>query len=501
MKTGQIKIGPSFFAKSKNDYSDWRFAIAREFIQNSIDAKANHIDIYIKNNDNNTTVVVSDNGKGMSEEILSEKLLAIGESSKDFSDTVGGFGVAKLILYFTHESYMIRTNNLRVRGSGAAYTIEEASFHQGTESTIVINGDEEYGLLKAFRDIIDMTQWSGVFTLNGEKVYGRLRKGSFRKELDWCKIYTNKTFVNRLIVRIGGIVMFSRYVQSDDRCVVIELTGNSGELLQSSRDSLKSEYRRELDELIRKITVDKKSAFRSDRTYYTHYEGDKLVNKNLNALPEIQKMQEELAAMANDVPNIFENMVDEGITVATDKAPVLSQVAARIASNEASDIINHIKIVNSFKHDFVIRNDAAMQIPDYYKPGSFSTYSDKLVRSWVNLIMECYHTFGHVEPFSVGFCFDDDDDIWAICEKTSEYGRVYYINPAKVKCTATNSRVFAKRWGFTPNMKYHLIVTAVHEFVHGGFGRTYHDEIFVQKSDECMAVVMKNIKRFRACFV
>jgi hypothetical protein len=61
-------------------------------------------------------------------------------------------------------------------------------------------------------------------------------------------------------------------------------------------------------------------------------------------------------------------------------------------------------------------------------------------------------------------------------------------------------RVLKKRWGFTWTLKYQLIVTAIHEYVHS-LGISGHDERFVGKSDELMAVVLQNLPRFRKCFV
>jgi hypothetical protein len=39
MEKRQVKIGPEFFAKAKNDYANWKWAIIREFMQNSMDAR------------------------------------------------------------------------------------------------------------------------------------------------------------------------------------------------------------------------------------------------------------------------------------------------------------------------------------------------------------------------------------------------------------------------------------------------------------------------------
>ncbi len=515
MRHGQVKIGPNFFAKVKNDYSNWKFAIPREFIQNSIDAGASIINISVKLQGGDTIISVDDNGRGMNEDTLCGKLLAIGESGKDFVGSVGGFGAAKLILYFTHKEYEIHTGNMLVKGSGADYTLETVEKRVGTRSTVTLaGGADDVGddLFTYFANIIDMTQWHGKFILNGEERHGKLRKGTLRKELEWANIYTNKSYGDRMIVRIGGIVMFHRYVDADGKCVIIELTNDSGTCLQSSRDCLKHQYQSQLEEFVRMLTVDKRSAFRADTTYYEHFDGEKLANKDDSEVPAMVELANELAEMLDDAPpqkvkadvmvggdtpisdvtDAGEDSGDYDNVQSVDHAPVL---AAKVM---AAPTRFHVDVRKTFKHDFIIKNNAQMQVPDHCRPGSFSSYSDKLVKCWAALILETYRTFGKCEPFSVGFIFEEGN-VLAEFHKTSDYGRVFYISPMKVSRTSTDVRVFKKRWGFTWSMKYRLIVTAVHEYVHS-CGYMGHDEAFNGKSDECMEVVLKNIANFRKCF-
>ena len=65
-----ITVGPEFFAKAKNDYSDWRWAIVREFMQNSIDCGSSRIDAELGHDGANTRLVITNNGDPMSEQIL-----------------------------------------------------------------------------------------------------------------------------------------------------------------------------------------------------------------------------------------------------------------------------------------------------------------------------------------------------------------------------------------------------------------------------------------------
>ena len=173
-----VQIGPEFFQKSKNDYNDWRWAIIREFVQNGIDApNSSAISIKIERDGENTRLTVSNNGAPMDEDTLVNKLLALGASGKDGINTTGGFGKAKEILYFAHLEYEIVTGNLRVKGSGAGYDLEHMNMTwNGTVSEVLIEGDHVEELNRIAYSYIFMTQWSGVFDLNGEMQQGKFRR-------------------------------------------------------------------------------------------------------------------------------------------------------------------------------------------------------------------------------------------------------------------------------------------------------------------------------------
>jgi hypothetical protein len=42
--TRQVQVPHTYFQKAKSEYSDWRWAMIREFIQNAYDAHATTID-------------------------------------------------------------------------------------------------------------------------------------------------------------------------------------------------------------------------------------------------------------------------------------------------------------------------------------------------------------------------------------------------------------------------------------------------------------------------
>lgn len=138
MQLQDVKTPKEFYIKERNQsYSDWMIAFWREFFQNSVDAGANNIAISITtektrgsfNQDADseadvTRIVFDDDGVGMDEKTLSEVYFAIGKSTKDGgTDSVGGFGRARLMTCFSQKRYSILTRDSFVMGDGPQYVL------------------------------------------------------------------------------------------------------------------------------------------------------------------------------------------------------------------------------------------------------------------------------------------------------------------------------------------------------------------------------------------
>lgn len=152
-ETRQVQVPHSYFQKARSEYSDWRWAVIREFIQNSYDAQASTIEFrLIANAADRIELHVDDDGIGMDEDTLLNVLLCMGGSRK-LEGSIGGKGWAKAILFFAHHGYTIRTGNLRVDGSGGEYRLtEEPTNIAGTRITVELS--DESVLLDSWRERI-----------------------------------------------------------------------------------------------------------------------------------------------------------------------------------------------------------------------------------------------------------------------------------------------------------------------------------------------------------
>jgi len=518
MTTHHVSIGPEFFAKSRNDYDDWHWALVREFFQNSIDCgSANiHFDA-ILNDDNNTVVTVKNDGTPMDYDTITNKLFSLGSSGKNFTGTVGGFGKAKEILYFCHKSYNIKTGDIFITGSGAAYNVHpDSDYVDGTTSTIEIEGDHVYELINRAKRFVDYAQVSSVFFINGDKSRGCLRKGSLRRDLGFGKVYTNKAHPHKMLVRINGIPMFD-YPIGLNRCVIVELSGSSNDVLTSNRDGLVQPFKAQLSDFITELSVDKRSALKKSMIpRYMHYSGAKLSAAKTKVSSILTQSLVQTASTADissnveqtttlDQPNVVDIAGKQMVVTSIGANEAVAHTSSRWGGSaervgsDAPEIETKLVTIGT---DFIIKNETELMVPKHFDPGSvhFSSYSGKLVKIWGRLMLQMHKLFGHEDSFSVGFIFDDGEVsvTEAQYEDSSSFGKVYYLNPAViVEQRYTYSKSFKKRFKLTDRDR--LISIAAHEFVHGlGYG--WHDESYANELTNILAQVMKHRRKFNWCF-
>lgn len=484
----QVAIGPEFFAKAKNDYANWHWALVREFMQNSIDApRSTRIDVTLTNDDDTTTMVVSNDGQPMDRQTLTDKLLSLGGSGKNFEDgSVGGFGKAKEVLYFCHRSYKIETGQLVVSGQGASYDLSDEGDRAGTRSTIVIDEPVVEQLARQVIYFAQRCKWNGRLTLNGTELKCDLNRGRrVGPDFSWCTVHARKTdeLGSQMIVRINGIPMYTRQTAINDKVVIVELTGKSGEVLQSSRDSLLWSQQRELDELLQKMAADTKTALARHDPTYAVWEGARLGNNNDDDAEQHHMCSVILDALA------------QAASIDADK---LSDMIDQ-ATNDESSIDDDVQLpVSQLGHQFIIKNTLSCEVPAKYTPDNLSAYANRLAVSWTRTMLTLWKLFDVRRQFSVGFIFSNDR--LAEYECTDKLGPVFYINPLAMADEDTPLRRRKPAWTFKGLGAFKIVATAAHEFVHFR-GFSAHNEDFTSDLT-CVVepVVLRNAKQFNKCF-
>lgn len=271
----QVKFPKEFFAKAKLEYSDWRWAFFREFIQNSIDAGADNIHIDIdRAPSGEARVRVRDNGCGMTRDVL-ENVLLVGGGSLKPNGAVGGFGYAKSLLYFAHDSYTIITNDLIVRGSGGDYTIEEGvrNIFRGCDMMVYLGNIDTTELSLLHDALVSYTGFmrtSCRVTLNGKILTTDFTDYTFKVTTDLGILLFRdvKARQSLLVVSVRGLPMFVHtvYTSGDDAFVgVLELHGKTFDLLTTNRDALKGFNNSRLTSIVQKM-IEQRFSYKIGKT-------------------------------------------------------------------------------------------------------------------------------------------------------------------------------------------------------------------------------------------
>lgn len=253
----QVSFDKKVFKKVLDDYANWKEALVRELLQNAIDAGATEIEIETYPGE----IRCTDNGHGISREILKEALLHVGGSWKANPDSEGGFGRAKELLFFAHPRWLIRSQDYFVEGSYIEYEIfdgNECPLFNGTEVVIQFEEDdvpfgEDLGHL-AKRFIRECSLSCKVF-VNGEKVVSNYRGWKRVGSLSFGEVRAkrNKSNWGQLsVLGRSGLKMFS-YSVSVPADVVVQLNVPSVEVCTTNRDGLKYAFQEEVMNLLARV--------------------------------------------------------------------------------------------------------------------------------------------------------------------------------------------------------------------------------------------------------
>ena len=504
-----VGISRRFFKQVPRDYSNWKWALVREFFQNGIDSGSeNMIAEILPTPSRDTVFSFANDGEIMDRATLEEKLLTLGETTKGDA-TVGGFGVAKALLYFMHLDYTIHTGNLLVKGSGGSYEIEEASeFFNGTKNVVTIEGDHSEELIRNVKTFCLFAQWKGSVILNGEERECRCRKGAFRRDLGFCKVYTSNLLPGRLIVRSAGQPMFHQSIDLK-KTVIVELSLPSKGYLTSNRDGLTWPYSGELGDFIQELAADSSSALKNqDVTTYTVFDGDmvKKIQQDREApkstavkdLAQYAETREEegdrdTTGAATEV-RVTERNERAALIASLQKAPERREIAAEEMAEEgyAPQSWNR-QGPDGFR--FLVRNESGMRIPGYYMPGQMSDYATKVARWYRNCIRVALWLYKVDEECSVGFSFGDGEGM----HEDGDYGKVFYINPiAIVQQKASQSRSMKRRYSLDARGRWEIAALAMHEVAHHFVGP--HNEEYASVLTDGMARALQERTLLASCF-
>lgn len=463
MQNINIRIPADYFRNvPRKEYQNYRMALAREFIQNSDDAGATETHFWLDRDAR--TLRVRDNGCGMTEDILVNKLLVLGGSHKP-EGAVGGFGKAKELLFLAHRSFEIRTQDLIYRGSGMEGTLERVETSiTGTDILVNLYEDEDLSNLSYFMhsQLQNSNPRSSVY-FNGELVtpthsLGQLKplrviadeEGNIFGQL----YFDPNTPSNYIKVRVRGIWMFSLYLNDEmTGTPIIELSGSSVDKLTANRDGIAYQYSRLFQEQVNEILIDKVSALRSKPAEFEYLRGP-----DGPIYVTSGKLQRQVSAA------ISSGALEDGTFL-----KAFTQALGELHERKAlSDLLSQF----AYRSDFVLYYN--MHVPKALHPHTWSKSYRKLALLWETTLKTILSALEEEQVFAIGWHLEKGDAFSEVNASTMVDGstgrRCFFLNPLSTAYTKTKFR----------DLVWEIVEAASHEITH--LYKDYHDESFSAKN-------------------
>lgn len=473
---------PTDYFKSvpRKEYANYRQALAREFLQNSNDAGASCVKFVLDTTERRLTVV--DDGVGMDEEILVNKLLVLGGTHKA-EGAVGGFGKAKELLFLAHKEFTIKTRNLVYKGSGLKGVLSYSDEHiQGTHIVVDFYEDENLVELKAgMLNQLRTNQPNCSVYFNGELVEPAQR-GEYIKDLTvgenaevFAKMYVNPDSTSYCAsVRANGVQMFVVYLNSSDAPkITIELEGSSISKLTANRDYMNQDYAQALQAQINELVVDRLSATRPKPLQTTYLSGP-------NGPLRIQSSRTQNALkLADHSPHAVQDLVEllGSIGPGTDGSYYEKKRA----------LMNTISRF-SYQADFVLHQNK--EIAAKMHPYSWNSYYRRLALTWEYTLKSIFNALDVDMVFSIGW-IAEDAALGVQAEAAMHYDQdrglyCFLLNPYASCVNKTKFR----------ELVWEVLELAIHEIAH--LKESYHDEVFV---GECRKIrrAIRHIDFYKVC--
>lgn len=271
---GVVQIPKKFFIDERKKLYQWKTDFWKELLQNSLDAGSSRLDIQVKEQDGLTLCSVEDNGCGMTAEVLNDVYFSLGETTKNTSDTIGGFGRARIMTCFGHHSYEIATRDLHVIGDGANYEIRSSDgYLHGCRVSVLMEDTSAHEMLERLNHYLSRCTLGHLnLYINGERVSSNLSRGRNVKDLSFAKVHvvaTNPSLPGCVLIRVNGLLMFENHIYdgaASKKQICIEINPEvSREVLSASRRTFVADAQEEYNNFISSVTVDTRTALRNTK--------------------------------------------------------------------------------------------------------------------------------------------------------------------------------------------------------------------------------------------
>lgn len=511
-----IGIGREFFVTALKDYENWKEKWWREAIQNAVDAGSTKIVCVHKQNEDGThTVSCEDNGGGMSTDVLLNKFLVLGGSTKtSASGTAGGFGKAKELLLLPWISWEVHSKTTIVRGSGIDYAVEEGDLLKGTRLTVTMPADQFTYDAPCMAFIEKCNLPSVQFVVNGTSMRAKLSgKTAVREIPGKAAIYFHKGkggSSSKMLIRTNGLFMFDRYLSDEvNGHVIVELLGPSIEILTANRDGIRDwTLRNEIDNYANELAKDVKSATRDKAKLIRqifrgtgNFTSAVAVEREAEILDavgpiEVKGSGEIKETAVEQVMQIVESYRERDTGSGSGAArPMFSAPSATLVRTFFEDMRGASKFEAAVKQlvwqpDFFVANEVeGVRVPKEFFPETMSPRVTKIASVWTELCRFVLIQLGSSFRFGVGFLFSED----SLAMYTYEQGTHWLLlNPYR---DYKNQKGLLRPTADEDLQS--MYASAIHEATHLADGIKYHDESFAAALTHNMARCAKGWRRVK----
>ncbi len=465
----RMEISQRWLQNAILDYSDWPEKWWREVIQNSADARATKIHCYAYDNGNGKwDIGCKDNGSGMTLDILLDRFLVMGGTTKEGGDsTSGGFGKAKEMLILPWCGWLIHTRDNLAIGVGDSYSVYTAEggnwvWHKlkgegdkpdfeppkskaeklnGTHLSVKMPADKHTTISAAmtFVEKCFLPKIEFEFDTNSPEdkkvnnVQADLRNGRTVEEIgDKARIHYTKasTLKPRILVRTReGLLMFEEGLPYEvSGYVVVELLKPSIQLLSSNRDSI-SDYdlRSKLREFVTNLTQNTQSALAEKKNKFVEiYKGEVFTARQQNEheadlVASIGKLAEGSSAGKMEVEEKPKQMVGDILEEEYKRAEREARPGEMILKpgRETGETMLEGKFTGPNQIDaackqlvwqpaYILYNELSdYRVPSKFRPASMTPTVMRLVKVWTELCRYVLVQLGCTREWGTGFGFSE----------------------------------------------------------------------------------------------
>ena len=534
-----VRLGPEYFQKPLQEYSEWPLKWWREVVQNSVDAGCTEMTLGTRDNKDGTiTVYAEDDGKGMDRSTLLDKFLVLGGTTKvGAAGKTGGFGKAKELLLLPWLGWRMQTQSIEVAGAGADYRVRSIEPRRGTRLEVTMSSDVgAHTTILAAKEFLqrchiptvrfnlvdenDPSNNSSIVPVSDVNDMELIGEGS-----RFISYYREGKDSYTAWLRVNGLFMFDIYLGRVPGQIVVELQGSSLDILHSNRDGVRDKsVLREIGQFQEKLAKDTSSALRAKKGHIKKkYVSDKKfeaprltsptylpieIMKPSSAQPDKQELTEEAV---DEIMKDFGEHVrnDDAVERAAREALAREQLQSLAFSGDS-----HLEAALaqlSWKPDFILMSEVDnFKVTKRFLPETMSVRVKRLASVWVECCRWVLMQLGCNEKYSVGFYFTqsaaaaylrESDENWLLLNPFAErtgLDILQSINYGWSDQKKVEKELLDTMFQVTTRADFQWLYSlAVHECTHFADNVMYHDEAFASALTKNFAKCADGMKQYR----